>query len=163
MLNRTYHLRSTKAVRKAGGGHKLGQLQGVQLELGSRNIEISQLSDFLPWGGIFEPWKPLVMVAAAAEALAITKPQIAANGCKSVTYSSHSRRQRLEAAGQIRLPDMSAQKFTPPEILYTGVKNFTRKSTANRPPKAGEFPPLAPTTEYEAERPLADLFPEAYL
>lgn len=169
MFNRSYQLR---AVRKAGGGHKVAaaagknrgiprkcdlkatRLQGVQLELAGPNVEISHLSDFLPWGGIFEPWRPWVLVAAAAVETA-ARAENAANRCKN-----RSRRQRrLEAAGQIRLPDMAAEKFTPRENVYTGVKNFARKSAAD----SAQFPPLAPVTEYEADRPLSDLFPEAYL
>ena len=148
MFNRSYQ------IRAAGGGHKLAaaygqnrekpqitnRLQGVQLELTS---PVSHKSDFhLPWGGIFEPWKPWVMVAAAAK-------ESAANRCKS----GSRRQQRLEEAGQLRLDNMSHQ-----QSAVSSQRN-TRKSGAD----SSQFPPLAPITEYEADRPLADLFPEAYL
>lgn len=101
MFNKSYQLR---AVRQAGGGHKVAAKALLRLP---------------------EPWRPLVTVAAAAEE-AFYRPK---------------RRVRPGKSRQLELfPDNGAENFTPREILHTGVKNFAPKS----------------------DRPLFDLFPEAY-
>lgn len=57
MFKKIFQLR---AVKNAGGGHKLARDAGL----------------CLPWSGIFRPresWRPLVMIAAAAEQIAAGK------------------------------------------------------------------------------------------
>jgi hypothetical protein len=63
VFNATYHRRARKAIKEAGGGHQLAADQALRL----------------PWGGIFEPWRPFVLTAAAAETVQRRK---AANRCK---------------------------------------------------------------------------------
>jgi hypothetical protein len=155
MLNRSYQLR---AVRKAGGGDQAA----------------ADLAMRLPWAGIFEPWRAFVLVAEANETLVtqtlVTKaakpaarPRIAANRCKKSSGRLQGVQLELFADG---VPSQSALGISPagsdarePAQLHIPVKNFS--------PESGrlQFPPLA---EMEVplnddDRPLADLFPEAYL
>jgi hypothetical protein len=126
MFNRTYQLR---AVKKAGGGRKLAYDAGL----------------CLPWAGIFqprEPWRPLVMIAAAAEEVAADKTfhrpnpavrrEIAANRCKK-------RSQRLQGTQLELFPEKGDPNFYRP-AMPTSVRTFA----------------------YDPERPLADVFTEAY-
>ena len=57
MFNKSYQIRASRqgraereAVRKAGGGHQVAADAALRL----------------PWAGIFEPWRPLVLTAMAA-------------------------------------------------------------------------------------------------
>jgi hypothetical protein len=121
MFNRSYQQR---AVREAGGGRK------VAADVAMR----------LPWAGIFEPWRPLVLTAAIAE---------------SATYKSHNAAKRCEKSSG-RLQGVQLELFA---------------ESPNQPPIARESPadsrfPLLAGLEIplaDDERPLADLFPEAYL
>lgn len=163
MFNRSYQ------IRAAGGGHKVaaalgknrekpritvGQLKGVQLELTAPPVSEDKLLR-LPWAGIFEPWRPWVATAAAAES-AVTR-------CKT----GSRKQRRLEAAGQLRLPDIDAPNFTGAQDSTAEGKYHKKVIPADRPRKdrksGVDFPPLAPITEYDVDRPLADLFPEAYV
>lgn len=142
MLNRQYQLR---AVRKAGGGHKVAADAALRL----------------PWGGIFEPWRPYVLVAAAAETVEAKSPARAkkAGRCKK----GQSRQMQL-FDGKLRgvqlalFPDNAAEKFT-----AGGKSMATEKSTppgllpAEFPSPAAVEVPLS-----DDDRPLFDLFPEAY-
>jgi hypothetical protein len=145
MLNREYQLR---AVRKAGGGHKVAADAALRL----------------PWAGIFEPWRPYVLVAAAAES--ISSPRAAKAGrCKKGRS-----RQRQLFDGKLRgiqldlFPDNGAENFTAAEKFTAGGKSMaTEKSTppgllpAEFPSPASVEVPLS-----DDDRPLFDLFPEAY-
>jgi len=126
VFNRSYQVRAVKA---AGGGHQVAGDAALHL----------------PWAGIFEPWRPLILTALAAETLAVAKPvrgRSAANRCKK----SNGRLQGVQLA---LFPDHVAD---PPQ-------------NAGKSPADSAFPPLAglevPFTD--DDRPLADLFPEAYL
>jgi hypothetical protein len=118
MFNRSYQIRATRAaVRNPAADAALR----------------------LPWAGIFEPWRPLVLVAAAADTLAITKPQIAAKRCNT----------RGNPLQKLQL-----------DLAFADPAQNGGKSPAN-----STFPELArmeaPMTDDEY-KPLQDLFPEAY-
>jgi len=132
MFNRSYQLR---AVRKAGGG------QQAAADLALR----------LPWAGIFEPWRPFVLVAELAKNVAL-KPHSGGN--------LKAPKPAVRQGVQLELfADIGAQEFTGCEKLHTPVKNFAPESGRLQfPPLAGMEVPLN-----DDDRPLADLFPEAYL
>lgn len=99
MFNRS----KMRAVRKAGGGHK------VAADLALR----------LPWAGIFEPWRPLVLVAEAAETAELAKTpvrgKVAANRCKKSTRQMRLFDGKLRGVQLGLFPDNAAEKFTEPE------------------------------------------------
>jgi len=147
MFNRSYQLR---AVRKAGGGQQAA----------------AELALDLPWAGIFEPWRPFVLVAELAKNVSLkshsggnlkahkpaVRPQIAAKRCKKGCG-------RLQGVQLELFADIGAQKFTGCENIDTPLKNFAPESGRLQfPPLAGMEVPLN-----DDDRPLADLFPEAYL
>jgi hypothetical protein len=119
VFNRSYQ---AKAVRKAGGGRKLAADAALHL----------------PWAGIFEPWRSLVLTALAADSLAIAKPRNAAKGCKK-------RSGRLQGVQLALFPEPAQNAGKSP-------------ADSTFPPLAEMFVPIA-----DDDKPLADLFPEAYL
>lgn len=141
MFNRSYQVR---AVRLAGGGHKAAADSALRL----------------PWAGIFEPWRPFVLVAKAARTKnvrvrpknVLVRAQVAANRCKKGSG-------RLQGVQLDLFPDIAAQKFTAGENLHAPVKNSAPESgLLNFPPLAGVEVPIT-----DEDRPLFDLFPDAYL
>lgn len=134
MFNRTYQLR---AVRKAGGGHKVAADAALRL----------------PWAGIFEPWKPLVMVADAADqAKKPVRAGIAVKPCKKSTRQLQLFDGKLRGVQLALFPDNAAENFTPPGKFTPGLL------PPGFPSPAEVVVPLL-----DEDRPLADLFPEAYL
>lgn len=146
MFNRSYQLR---AVRKAGGGHQ------VAADLALR----------LPWAGIFEPWRPLVLVAAAAQAAEPAKKPVqaknAANRCKK-----RSRKLQLElfpSDGKLRgVQTALIFKDEAAAIFTVGEKSMpAEKFTPGLLP--AEFPSPAqvevPLTEDELADEFTRLFP----
>lgn len=161
MFNRSYQLRSTKAkkVREAGGGHQLAADAAARL----------------PWAGIFEkgfskPWRPLVVMAAVCETGQLAgkpaQPQTAAVRCKKRSrqlqlFDGKLRGVQLELFSESG-PDIAAENFT------ARNKSMPREDlhARNSLPKRSDFHPAAelvlPMVD-DDDRPLADLFPEAYL
>jgi hypothetical protein len=127
MFNRSFQRR---AVKSAGGGRKVAADAALRL----------------PWAGIFEPWRPFVLVAEAAETLVLTKvaklpvrPQKAANRCK-------------KSSG--RLQGVQLDMFAP-----DAPPNDRQSPADSRFPKLAEM--IVPADD--DDKPLSDLFPEAYL
>lgn len=138
MFNREYQKRATRqglaarTVREAGGGHQVAKDAALRL----------------PWAGIFEPWRPLVLTAAAAAK---------ANSVKNAVKRCKKSSQRLLFDGKLRGvqlafafepdeedeplfpeddgPDNTAQKFT-----VSG--NFTVPNDRESPADSS-FPPLS--------------------
>lgn len=152
MLNREYQLR---AVRKAGGGHRVAADAALRL----------------PWGGIFEPWRPFVLVADVAKTLAITKPP------KTATRS-RSRGQMQLFDGKLRGVQLALFADQPRDDQadnaagnFTAAEKFMAREKSTEPEKStpgllpAEFPsPAAVEVPLsDDDRPLFDLFPEAYL
>jgi hypothetical protein len=149
MFNRTYHLRTTKRSTKlkaAGGGHRVA-------EKAARDLSLR-----LPWGGIFEPWRPFVLTAQAAEMAAqapagkTARPKKAAARCRK---------------GTGWLQGVQLDLF--PEMAANSPENQAQKPRESA--DDSDFPPLAAVPllldvtdaiDSENDRPLADLFPDAY-
>ena len=143
MFNRTYQIRANRQargeareVRQAGGGHELA----------------AEAAFCLPWAGLFRPkppWRSLVILAALGERLASENPfyrpkqairaRIAANRCKKRSRKLQGMQLELFPAPG-RVPDIDARNFAPASNFYRPVKLYTP----------------------DPERPLADVFPEAY-
>lgn len=120
--------------------------QGRLPASGSRPEARSPKPDFslrLPWAGIFEPWRPFVLAAEVAKTA--VPPRIAAKRCKKASG-------RLQGVQLNLFPDNPAENFTEPGKFTPGLlpPDFPR-------PGQLEFPII------DEDRPLADLFPEAYV
>jgi hypothetical protein len=127
--SRIFQLRA--AIKAAGGGHELAR----------------QASLALPWAGIFRPrgeaWRPLVLVAAAAEAAELAE---------DFHRPEQPTRERIQTARAARRRNRSQR------LQDTQLELFPadRDQHFYRPAPAKIF-------ELDPDRPLADVFPMAYL
>jgi hypothetical protein len=131
VFNREYQKRATRqGLASRGGGHKVAADAALRL----------------PWAGIFEPWRPYILVAAAAEKQP-KATKTAAKGCKK------SRQLNL-FDGKLRGVQLSL--FPDMQTLPNPVQK-PRQSSAD-----SEFPALAgmidPMAEVMTEEELAAEF-----
>lgn len=133
MFNRTYQLR---AVRQAGPSASLRASSGHEVA--------AALASHLPWGGIFEPWRPLVLMAEVAKVAKIEdlykKGKNAAVGCRIARESCADRPRimRRKSSRQMPLFDgklrgiqlslpfaaAAAEKSTPVEVPITSDEDL---------------------------------------
>lgn len=130
MFNREYQKRATKQGLAQRGGHRLAADAALAT----------------PWAGIFEPWRPFVLTAAAADPARAEKAFQRKSAAKRCKKSG----QRLLFDGKLRgvqlslFPDNDAQTFTAPE-------QFTASRRFSFPPLAGMVDPMAPEILTEDE------------
>jgi hypothetical protein len=138
MFNRTYQLR---AVKKAGGGRKLAE----------------DASLCLPWAGIFrpkQPWRSTVLMARAAEAVETPPEGKPAGGLaafhrpeppvrEGIAFARRKNRSRKLQGIQLELFPERDQRFYHPQSAASEV--------------------VVRISAHDSARPLADVFPEAYL
>jgi hypothetical protein len=134
MFNRSYQLR---AITNACGGHKVA----------------ADAAAHLPWAGIFETcsesWRPLVLTAAAAESV-ISKSHVNDSPHSAAKRCKRGSRQLQLFDGKLRGVQLS---------LFPDPPQNARESAAD-----STFPRLAEVeVPIDDDRPLFDLFPEAYL
>lgn len=138
MLNREYHKRATRqgiaqrTLAQRGGGHQVAADAALRL----------------PWAGIFEPWRPLVLVAAAQQDVQRNAIQKTAKRCKKSA-------QRLLFDGKLR----GVQLALFPE---NEMQNADPGQKQRELPADSKFPPLArmldPLTEDELAAEFEKLF-----
>ena len=127
MFNREYQKRATRqGLASRGGGHKVAADAALRL----------------PWAGIFEPWRPFVLVAAAAD----KQPNATKNAAKGCKKS----RQLNLFDGKLRGVQLSlfpsAEEFTPVQTFTPNPVQKPRQSSAD-----SEFPVLAGMIDPMAE------------
>lgn len=125
MFNREYQKRATRqGLARRAGGHEAATDAALRL----------------PWAGIFEPWRPFVLIAAAT-----SQPKNAAKGCKK-TRQLELFDGKLRGVQLSLFPDIAEENFT-------AVKNSTPNPVQKprRSPADSEFPSLAGMVDPMAE------------